>query len=141
MNYTGSTYYIKNKYGIFKRIWRAFQVSLKSVGEFYELDDMSWYQSEIDDDGNSFIWSKPTATIKLFNVKNIRLIISDPIGRNVCIKFGNVEFNKKLVGQRTYIFNIETFYQSEICISVDEPFTPVDDVRELGLNFKKIEIV
>ena len=71
MNYTGSTYYIKYKCGILKRMWRSFKVSLKSVGEFYELDDMSWYQSEIDDDGNSFIWSKPTATIKLFNVKNI----------------------------------------------------------------------
>ena len=108
--------------------------------KFYELDENSWYDTEIDDDGNTFVWSKEEGIIKLFNVDNIKLEVRCPIGRDITIKCGNIDFKKTLIHDRSYVFYVECVSQDKLSIGVDKTFSTESDVRELGIQVKNIEI-
>lgn len=138
MNTLNSTYVFKQKINWFKRFLYKFNKSKDE--KFFELDEDTWYNTEIDDNGNQFIWSQKYSAIKLFNTNEIVLSITCPIGRKINIECGTIKFEKQLKSEREYIFYIETIGEDTIHISVDETFSPVDDVRELGLNFKRISI-
>lgn len=135
---TISTYILKQKTNFFKRFLLFFK--RKDGLKFYELDENSWYDSEIDDDGNWFTWSFKEGIINLKNIDNISITLRDHIGRNLTIKCGNIEFKKKLSDNRLYIFNIECINQDKVYIIVDDTFSTVDDVRELGVQLRNIEI-
>lgn len=138
MNTLSSTYILKQKLNWFKRFICKFNKSKNE--KFFELDEDSWYNSEIDDGGNSFVWSKQVGKIKLFNTNEIVLTVTCPVGRKINIECGSIKFEKQLKSEREYVFYIETIGQDDIYISVDETFSPVDDIRELGLQFKRIAI-
>lgn len=139
MNTLSSTYVFKQKINWFKRFLYKFNKSKDE--KFFELDEDTWHNTEIDDDGNPFVWSKKYSAIKLFNTTEIVLSITCPIGRKINIECGTIKFEKQLKSEREYVFYIETIGEDTIHISVDETFSPVDDVRDLGLNFKNIKIV
>lgn len=135
---TINTYILKQKTNFFKRFLLFFK--RKDGHKFYELDENSWYDTEFDDDGNTFIWSKEEGIIKLFNVDNIKLEVRCPIGRDIVIKCGNIDFKKTLIHDRSYVFYVESRNQDKLTIIVDNTFSTESDVRELGIQVKNIEI-
>jgi len=122
-------------YNPIRWIKKFFEKDRHSV--FFEIDLDTFYDEEYDENGDVFMWSKPKAIINTSNYKNLKFQIKNGFNRDVKLSYGNKIYQKKLLNNTTYNFEIDCFYVKQVSIEV-EPFFGEDDDRELGLNFSKI---
>ena len=101
-----------------------------------QRDSEVWYGLEQAND-RPFRWSHPITRIKLQNVDQVVIVLSDPLGRELNIKTKEVDQTVKLSPDLEHKIIISTYDADEITLRID-PFNPESDSRSLGAQYYSI---
>jgi hypothetical protein len=97
----------------------------------------NWHEVEKDIDGNKFRWAHPKTVIEFENISAIRFRVVCPIGREVHIYNGKVDFKQKLTPNKPYTFIVNCNATTSLTVETDA-YMPENDTRQLGLCFFQV---